>query len=128
MATPEGWHLQGYELGREGDIVQASVTVNGQHATPVLLRGSGSGAVSAVVTAVQRQTGLTLEVDSFDEFSLGQGTEARAMACVRVRGGDETGEAVALAEDTTAAALQAVLSAAGRMLAKHAQTTLAQAG
>ncbi|MES2908091.1 MAG: 2-isopropylmalate synthase [Pseudomonadota bacterium] len=119
VATPEGWHLQGYELGREADVVQAAVTVNGYQGVPILLRGQGSGAVGAVIAAVQRQTGLRCEVDSFDEFSLAQGTAARAMACVRIRCGDDIGEAVALAEDTTAAALQAVLSAAGRVLAQR---------
>jgi len=55
-------------------------------------------------------------VEGFDEFSLGNNTGANAMACVRIRQGEQIGEAVALAEDTTAAALQAVLSAAGRAL------------
>ena len=61
-------------------------------------------------------SGLALEVEGFDEFSLGDHTGAKAMACVRIRQGEQLGEAVALAEDTTAAALQAVLSAAGRAL------------
>ena len=37
------------------------------------------------------------------------------MACVRVQVGDSTQSAVATAADTTAAALQAILSAVGRV-------------
>jgi len=115
LDVPAGWQLQGYELNREDDVVRATVTVRGDAGTEVL-RGQGGGAVSAVVAAVQARHGLTLEVEGFDEFSLGDSTDARAMACVRVRSGDIVGEAVALAEDTTAATLQAVVSAAGRVL------------
>ena len=110
VAMPAGWQLQDYALDRREDTVQARLTLDDGGS----LAGSGSGAVAALVAAVAARHGLTLEVEGFDEFSLGDGTGARAMACVRVRRGDREGLAVALAEDTTAAALQAVLSAAGR--------------
>ncbi len=110
VATPEGWRLNGYTLDRADDIVTASITLS---QGPVL-QGQGSGVVGALIAAISQQTGLTLEVEGFDEFSLGDSTGAKAMACVRIRQGEHLGEAVALAEDTTAAALQAVLSAAGR--------------
>ncbi len=115
VATPVGWQLQGYELARAGEIVRAGITMTSASGAALALRGEGSGAVGAVIAALQQQTGLVLEVEGFDEFSLGDGTGARAMACVRVRAGDDSGEAVALAEDTTAAALQAVMSAVGRL-------------
>lgn len=123
VAKPEGWSLKGYELGRDGGIVQAAVRVEAANSATGerVLRGQGSGVVGALMAAAQAETGLSLEVESFDEFSIGDGNGARAMACVRVRctdaGGNElVGEAVALAEDTTAAALQAVLSAIGRVV------------
>lgn len=119
VAAPAGWSLQGYDIGREGDVVKASVridSVTGQGSQAGVLRGQGTGVVGAVMAAVQEQTGLKIDVESFDEFSIGDGTGAKAMACVRVRCNEVVGEAVALAEDTTAAALQAVLSAAGRVV------------
>lgn len=112
VATPEGWRLNGYTLDRADDIVTASITLS---QGPVL-QGQGSGVVGALIAAISLKTGLVLEVEGFDEFSLGNNTGANAMACVRIRQGEQIGEAVALAEDTTAAALQAVLSAAGRAL------------
>jgi len=112
VATPEGWRLNGYTLDRADDIVTASITLS----QGTVLQGQGSGVVGALIAAISLKTGLVLEVEGFDEFSLGNNTGANAMACVRIRQGEQIGEAVALAEDTTAAALQAVLSAAGRAL------------
>ena len=71
--------------------------------------------MSALVDALNRRIGGEVKVVSFDEYSLGDNTEANAMACVRVQVGDSTQSAVATAADTTAAALQAILSAVGRV-------------
>ena len=76
-----------------------------------LLRRHGRRAVGALVEALNRRQGWQLQVEAFDEYSLGDNTEANAMACVRVQVGGHTQSAVALAADTTAAALQAILSA-----------------
>jgi 2-isopropylmalate synthase len=73
-----------------------------------------------VVDALARQCGVAVEVEAFDEHALSEGTEANAMACVRVRVGSIRGSAAALGEDTAAAALQAVLSAVGAALAAGA--------
>jgi 2-isopropylmalate synthase len=63
---------------------------------------------------ILRMRGVTGAVEAFDEFALGGGTEASAMACVRIRKGDDVQIGVAFAEDTASAALQAVLTALGR--------------
>ena len=73
--------------------------------------------MSALVDALNRRIGGDVKVVSFDEYSLGDNTEANAMACVRVQVGETVQSAVATAADTTAAALQAILSAVGRVQA-----------
>ena len=73
--------------------------------------------MSALVDALNRRIGGDVKVVSFDEYSLGDNTEATAMACVRVQVGETVQSAVATAADTTAAALQAILSAVGRVQA-----------
>jgi 2-isopropylmalate synthase len=70
-----------------------------------------------LVDAMTKTYGLALRVDAFDEAALGKGTDARAMACVRLHAGNASAAGVALAEDTTSAALQAVLAAGGRLIA-----------
>ena len=80
------------------------------------LDGTGHGVVEALMEALHRVHGIKAVVESFDEYALASGTEASAMACVRIRLGDEVSGGVALAEDTTIATLQAVLTAVGRQV------------
>jgi 2-isopropylmalate synthase len=112
VGVPAGWKVGDYDIRRDGDRVRIAATVDG-----VTLAGEGHGAVEALMDALQRTRGVHAVVESFDEYALGSGTAASAMACVRVRIGEETGVGVALGEDTTSATLQAVLSAVGRRVA-----------
>ena len=76
--------------------------------------------LTAFVAGLSKHFGISVEVEAFDEMALGAGTEARAMACVklRVRQGqrESVSVGVALAEDTTSAVLRAVLSATARVV------------
>ncbi|MHB0874401.1 MAG: 2-isopropylmalate synthase [Acidithiobacillus ferrooxidans] len=117
--TTEDWHMRRYRLSREGEQVAGTVVV-GPEAQPHILQGKGSGAVGALVDALIQSWGVRAEVEQFDQHALGSGTGARAMACVRVRvDHGQARSAVAFGEDTTEAALQAVLSAVGRSIAKN---------
>ena len=117
LSVPMGWVLRSYDLNRSNDQVQAQISI-GDNSQPVtLLSGRGDGAMSALVDALNRRIGGDVKVVSFDEYSLGDNTEANAMACVRVQVGETVQSAVATAADTTAAALQAILSAVGRVQA-----------
>ncbi len=104
-----GWRVGDYHIHRDGDRVRLQAVVDG-----ATLNGTGHGVVEALMDALNRVHGIKGVVESFDEYALAAGTEASAMACVRVRIGDEVSGGVALAEDTTIATLQAVLSAVGR--------------
>jgi 2-isopropylmalate synthase len=84
---------------------------------PVRLQGHGHGVVEALVDALAQQQGIVVEVEAFDEHALTSGTDADAMACTRVRVDDTVGRAVAFAEDTTSATLQAVLTAVDAAMA-----------
>ncbi|AEM47819.1 pyruvate carboxyltransferase [Acidithiobacillus ferrivorans SS3] len=115
----EDWHLRRYRLSREGEQVAATVVL-GPEALPHILQGKGSGAVAALVDALIQSWGVRAEVEQFDQHALGSGTGARAMACARVSvDHGHAASAVAFGEDTTEAALQAVLSAIGRSVAKN---------
>jgi 2-isopropylmalate synthase len=103
--------LAGYELRRDERGVRAALRLGDGSA----LHGEGHGAVEALVNALAQKHGTRLEIEAFDELALGEGTAARAMACVRLRAGDRTSIAVAFARDTTGATLQAVLTAAARV-------------
>ncbi|MCK0537224.1 2-isopropylmalate synthase [Alcanivorax quisquiliarum] len=120
LATPAGWQLHAYELNRERDVVDARISIGGDGDDTTVLAAEGRGGVEALVEAIKRCTGQDIAVEGFDEFALNEGTDASAMACVRVRVGDEFSSAAAMADDTTSAALQAVLSAVGRVAAVRA--------
>lgn len=109
------WSLTSYDLHRDEAGVHARVSI-GEDAGLRALEGHGLGAVEAVAAALEKAYGLTLAVDAYDEFALGEGTNANAMACIRMQVNGQHSSAAALAEDTTSATLQALLSAVGRLV------------
>jgi 2-isopropylmalate synthase len=112
VAVPEGWRLGNFDIHRDGGRVRMEATVGGQD-----VAGEGKGAVEALIDALRRVHGVNGSVEAFDEYALGSGTAASAMACIKLRIGTEISVGVALAEDTSTATLQAVLSAFGRQKA-----------
>jgi 2-isopropylmalate synthase len=115
VAAAAEWRVQRYDLRRDGDEVSVEIRL-GDGARDAALRGRGQGVVEAVVDAMERQRGLPVEVDHFDERALGPGTDAEAMACVALRVGGSRGIGVAFGEDTAGAALQAVFNAVASVL------------
>ncbi|MCC1496695.1 2-isopropylmalate synthase [Alcanivorax sp. 1008] len=112
LSIRDGWKLQGYDLHRSDDVVEARVSVAGSSGMPLrVLVAKGSGAVSALVNSLALELGVAIRVESFDEFSLGDNTASNALACVRMQIDGNMVSAAALADDTTSAALQAVLNA-----------------
>lgn len=132
LNTARGWKMQSYDLHRTHDGVQARVSVvddtsavSDDKSIVTVLSGQGFGAVSAVVDALSRQYKANISVETFDEFSLGDNTDASAMACVHVKINGQACSAAALAEDATLAALQAVLNAVGQVLPSLRSVTVA---
>jgi 2-isopropylmalate synthase len=101
-----GAPLSDYRLNRRGARVHIHANA-GAH----VLEGEGDGATEALLAALANRYGIRATIEAFDEFALMSGNDAPAMACVRLRAGDEVGVGVAFAQDTTSAALQAVLNA-----------------
>src|SRR5262249_33606993 len=95
VSVPEAFRLGNYDVRRTGDRVHLSGDVGGAH-----LRGEGQGVVLALVDAVKREFALSGRVEAFDEYAIGQGTDASAMACVRLAAGESTAAGVAIAKDT----------------------------
>jgi len=109
VATPEGFGLGDYQVKRVAERVRVEASVSGK-----AVRGEGNGVVDAFMHAMASTHGVSAVVEAFDEFALAQGATASAMACVRLGIGQTAVIGAAFAEDTTGAALQAVLNALGR--------------
>jgi 2-isopropylmalate synthase len=98
--------LSDYRLDRHDGRVQIRANIDG-----ALLEGEGEGAVAALLAGIATRHGIVGAIEAFDEFALDTGSDAPAMACVKLRAGDTLRVGVAFARDTTSAALQAVLNA-----------------
>ncbi|MBO1520044.1 2-isopropylmalate synthase [Oceanisphaera pacifica] len=119
------WALVSYDLHRDEAGVHADVRFGSP--TQVQLKGQGSGAVEAVAEALTAEFGIELAVEAYDEFALGEGTKANALACIRLRINNQHYSAAALAEDTTSATLQALLSGVAQQISLDAQRQPAHA-
>jgi len=109
VAQPPDFTLGDYQVKRVADRVHVQASVSGK-----AVRGEGNGVVDAFMQAMASTHGVSAVVEAFDEFALAAGATASAMACVRLGIGQTAVVGVAFAEDTTGAALQAVLNALGR--------------
>src|SRR5690606_37746015 len=93
--------------------------------TMSVLKGQGQGALEALAEALEKRYGVQIVIEAYDEFALGEGTSANAMACIRAQIDGELFSAAALAEDTTSANMQALLSAVARKVAASVVDTAA---
>ncbi len=123
LQIPKGWRLETYDLHRTEEGVKANVVIANGEKTELI--GAGFGAVEAVVSALQKRHNIEVAVEAYDEFALGEGTSANALACIRTLINGEVYSAAALAEDTTSATLQALLSAVARCVHTSAVDTTA---
>jgi 2-isopropylmalate synthase len=115
LAVPADWALRTYDLHRNEQGVRADLVIGNEN-SPVTLQGYGSGAVEAVAAALAQRFSIILAVEAYDEFALGAGTSANAMACIRLQANGQACSAAALAEDTTSATLQALLNAVAQVV------------
>jgi 2-isopropylmalate synthase len=122
LAVHPDWELKSYDLHRDEEGVYARVSF-GVDVNLTTLEGRGLGAVEALAEALEKTHGVHIAVEAYDEFALGEGTDANAMACIRLQVDGHPCSAAALAEDTTSATLQALLSALSlQILSPGAQT------
>jgi 2-isopropylmalate synthase len=116
LAVPDGWQLLGYDLHSEAQRTHGKFRLSASGAE-VLLTGEGQGLIEALIDAVNRRFGASVEVVEFDEHAMSAGTEAKALASVTVEIAGKQASACCIDEDTSLASLQATLSAIGRALA-----------
>src|SRR5699024_9665739 len=115
LQVPKGWQIQDYNVQRDDQ----GVHVNAKFDTSYV-GGQGQGGIEALVAGISQHTGLTIAVETFDEFAISDGTDAKAMACVRTLINEMPYSAAAIARDTTEAAFQALASAVGRAMQAQA--------
>ena len=110
--------LTGYRLDRQRghDVIEVSVAIDG---VDLSMRGEGEGAISAFVDAWTRHSGQHLNVVDYSEHSMGEGTDAEAVAYVQINVDGARVSGVSFDRDTVSASLKAVLSALNRALTQQ---------
>ena len=116
VQAPEAWRLGEYDVRKTDEGIRTQVTLG----DGTRFSGVGRGMVAALADALSTSLGIGIAVEAFDEVALGAGSDARAMACLRLAvtrtgarpsGNTEHGVGVAFAEDATSAVLKALLAA-----------------
>ncbi len=114
----DGKHFQlvDYAESRAADgtrIFTGTIAVGGVSQT---VSGRGNGLISSVVTTIEENFGLSLEVVDYSEHALGTGRDANAAAYLECRDAEgDTVWGVGIDEDVATASVRAVLSAANAM-------------
>ncbi|PWQ99909.1 2-isopropylmalate synthase [Leucothrix pacifica] len=108
IRTNEEWLLDRFDLHTEAGQIWGQFALG--ESGPVI-KGQGTGAVEALCDALTATYGKAIEVTQFDEHSLSRGTTAQAQACIALSIEGSTYTAVAINDDISTAALQALLTA-----------------
>ncbi|PZP35262.1 MAG: 2-isopropylmalate synthase [Roseateles depolymerans] len=87
--------------------VEAEVVL-GDWVGPV--RGEGNGPIEAFVNALAQRAGTSIRVLDYHEHAIGSGADARAVAYLEMRVGDETRYGVGIDGSIVRASMQAILS------------------
>ena len=109
VAVAGDWVLSSYDLHTEASQVSGQFNIGNSQ-----FSGQGAGPLEALCQALSQRFSCQIEVQQFDQHAIGAGTTAQAQACIEVMIDDQLQHGVAVAEDTSAATLQALLSAFSR--------------
>ncbi|MBI5276969.1 MAG: 2-isopropylmalate synthase [Burkholderiales bacterium] len=118
LATMVAPQHQVLEESAEGVKLAADVQVGGQR---FKLHGAGNGPIDAFVEGLGRETGETIRVLDYHEHAIASGANARAVAYLELRIGEQTLFGVGMDANIVSASLKAILSGVQRsgVLAKE---------
>jgi len=112
-AEQQPYALAGYKLDRHDkvDAIEAQVSDGGQVRS---IAGKGEGAIEAFVEAWASAFGTRINIVDYSEHSVGEGTDAEAVAYVQISVDGQRSAGVAFDRDTVSASMRAMLVALNR--------------
>ncbi len=127
------WELVRFQVtAGTGTIPTATVVLRDSSGVEKMDASTGDGPIDAVYSAIQRITGVTVELIDFDMRSITSGKDAQGEASVEIRHSDRKVRGRGLSTDVIEAAARAYLSAINRIKTvdakKVAATTMAARG
>ena len=120
--APGAMHYHAHRLAGDGQSIEIDVSIDGTRQT---LQGQGNGPIDAAVDAL----GLPLRVHGYEERATGAGANAQALALVEAGLDGQPGATfgVGLHHNIVTASIQAVVSAANRLIARQGQASTSSA-
>ncbi|GAA6119059.1 2-isopropylmalate synthase [Acidovorax sp. FG27] len=120
--APGAMHYHAHRLAGDGQSIEIDVTIDGTRQT---LQGQGNGPIDAAVDAL----GLPLRVHGYEERATGAGANAQALALVEAGLDGQPGATfgVGLHHNIVTSSIQAVVSAANRLIARQGQASTSSA-
>ncbi len=110
------WELVRFQVtAGTGTIPTATVVLRDSTGTEKMDASTGDGPIDAVYSAIQRITGVTVELIDFDMRSITSGKDAQGEASVEIRHSDRKVRGRGLSTDVIEAAARAYLSAINRI-------------
>ena len=109
VQTDSCWQLRGYDLHTDDHQLRAQFRI-GQ----VSFAGGGAGVLEALCDGLSRQYQVQIAVSQYDQHAIGEGTDAKALAAISIQVDNQKISAIAIDEDSSAATLQALLTAFSR--------------
>ena len=100
--------------GKASRRLRAKIRRNGEEQ---VIEGRGNGPIDAFIDALRGQCDIDVAVTDYREHAVTSGSSSQAAAYVQVRSNGSTLFGVDLDENIVTASLQAVVSAASRLLA-----------
>lgn len=109
VSVDKSWVLESYDLHTENHHVSGHFNIGGE-----VLIGNGSGPLESLCHALSERYQCRIDVEKYDQHAIGSGSDAQAQACIAVNIEGQLHHGVASEEDTSAATMQALLTAFSR--------------
>ena len=110
------WELVRFQVNSgTGQIAMATVVLRDTTGTERMDAATGDGPIDAVYSAIQRITGVTVELEDYQTRAVTQGKDAQGEAMVQVRHHDRKVRGRGLSTDVIEAAAKAYLAAINRI-------------
>lgn len=108
--------VKDYNFDKKSDKVtdvNVIVSLNGKE---VALHGKGNGPISSFLNGLSSAFGVKMEVESYAEHSVGQGSTTKAATYVKISCGDKYKWGIGMHESITRASVNSIVSAVNSLI------------
>ena len=104
------------EKNESGEVFNGAISYFGKS---MQVRGQGNGVLDALVQSLKTVIQIEFEVMEYGEHALSQGADAEAVTYIQIKSQGRRYTGIAISEDIISSSLNAFMSAASQLLARH---------